>query len=69
MSPTAPPSATWSPTWWREQDWTVRRRQIDPFIATPPPPPLADGKGGGGGGGGGGGTDEGPEPLSPSLHN
>ena len=32
-----------------------------------PPPPPADGKGGGGGGGGG--TDEGPEPLSPSLHN
>ena len=37
MSPTAPPSATWSPTWWRERGWTVPRRQIDPFIPTPPP--------------------------------
>ena len=57
MSPTVPPSATWSPTWSRERDWTVPRRQIDPFIPTP----LADGKGGSGGGGGG--TDEGPEPV------
>ena len=39
MSPTAPPSATWSPTWWREWDWTVPRWQIDPFIPPPPPPP------------------------------
>ena len=39
MSPTAPPSATWSPTWWRARDWTVPRRQIDPFIPPPPPPP------------------------------
>ena len=38
-------------------------RPLHPY--TPPPPMPADGKGGGGGGG----TDEGPEPLSPSLHN
>ena len=38
-------------------------RPLHPY--PPPPPPPADGKGGGGGGG----TDEGPEPLSPSLHN